>query len=208
MLQLILESWNPNQDLIRPLTDYSYRSRSPAPVGPGAGLVIVIMHTILLTSATFWCGLQEICSQWLWESCNYSELCPVYYLIIAAPFRSAQSGSFSLQPAGCCWAGWAGPGWAGLGCAGLGWAGHCHNNPCQVHSSDSPILDTNLFLIEESPITFTFSTCLVSLCGGGGQQVGTARVEAAAAHWRLLFDHGGGGGGVRSGGCWRCWLGE
>jgi len=71
-----------------------------------------------------------------------------------------------------------------------------------------PILDTNLFLIEESPITFTFSTCLVSLCGGGGQQVGTARVEAAAAHWRLLFDHGGGGGGVRSGGCWRCWLGE
>ena len=97
-------------------------------------------------------------------------------------------------------------GWPG--CAGLGWAGHCHNNPCQVHSSDSPILDTNLFLIEESPITFTFSTCLVSLCGGGGQQVGTARVEAAAAHWRLLFDHGGGGGVVRSGGCWRCWLGE
>ena len=26
-------------------------------------------------------------------------------------------------------------------------------------------------------------------------EVGTAQVEAAAAHWRLLVDHGGGGGG-------------
>ena len=26
-------------------------------------------------------------------------------------------------------------------------------------------------------------------------EVGTAQLEAAAAHWRLLFDHGVGGGG-------------
>ena len=96
------------------------------------------------------------------------------------------------QPA----AGWARP----------GWAGHCAirilvNCTQQTHL----FFDRNLFLIEESPITFTFSTCLLSLCHDGGQRWGPLR-------WRLLLLTGGcyltmavvEVVVVRSGGCRRC----